>query len=158
MRPTVVFWVVVLFTATGCFSLQPVAGQPLPLGTVLSLSINDAGRVALGAKMGQGISDIEGRLVQKDSAAYVLAVSQVKSLRDGVQVWSGEHVSVGTEFVNVASEKRFSRSRTALLSAATVGVIAILVSQGILGNLSGADVKTPPDTARSIKIPLVINR
>ena len=72
----------------GCFTLKPVTGQPLPLGTVVSLSINDAGRAVLSGTMGPEISDIEGRLVQKDSAEYVLAVSLVKLMRGGEQVWS----------------------------------------------------------------------
>jgi len=137
----------------GCYTLQPVAGQPLPLGSQVSLAINDAGRAALGGSMGPEISDIQGRLLQKDSAEYVLAVSQISLLRGGEQVWAGERVRVQTSFVSTVSERRFSRGRTAILSAAALGVVAGIFSQGILGNLSGSEGKTPPDSGASNRIP-----
>ena len=137
----------------GCYTLQPVAGQPLPLGSQVSLAINDAGRAALGGSMGPEISDIQGRLLQKDSAEYVLAVSQISLLRGGEQVWAGERVRVQTSFVSTVSERRFSRGRTAILSAAALGVVAGIFSQGILGNLSGSEGKPPSDSGASNRIP-----
>lgn len=145
-------------SVTGCFTLQPVAGQPLPLGTTVSLGINDAGRAALGGAMGPEISEIEGRLIQKDSAEYVLAVALIKLLRGGEQVWSGERIHVKTAYVNGVSEKRFSRGRTAIVATAAAGVLALLISQGVLGNLAGDDGKLPPDTGVSIKYPRFIKR
>ena len=150
--------VAAVLIATGCYALQPVTGQPLPLGTVLSLSINDAGRAVLGGTMGPEISSIEGRLIQRDSAEYVLAVAQVSLLRGGEQVWAGERIRIKTEFVNAVSEKRFSRTRTAIVTTAVVGVVALVISQGILGSLSGDNGKTPPDTGVSIKYPRFIKR
>lgn len=147
-----------MLIATGCYALQPVVGQPLPLGTVVSLSINDAGRSVLSGTMGPEISDIQGRLVNKDSAEWVLAVEQVSLLRGGEQVWSGERIRVKSEFVSAVSEKHFSRSRTVIVSAAVVGVVGLLISQGILGNVLGDDSKLPPDTGVSIKYPRYIKR
>jgi hypothetical protein len=133
--------------------LHPVANQPLPLGTIVSVSINDAGRAALGGSMGPEIGDIEGRLLQKDSAEYVLAVTQLHLLRGGEQVWSGERIRIKTEFVNTVAERRFSRGRTAALSAAAVGVVAIMFSQAIRGAIAGDEGKAPPDSGISIKYP-----
>ena len=148
-----------LLVSMGCFTLKPVTGQPLPLGTVVSLSINDAGRAVLSGTMGPEISDIEGRLVQKDSAEYVLAVSLVKLMRGGEQVWSGERIRVKSEFVSGVMERKFSRSRTAFVVSAAAGAIALIASQGILGDKSGdADGKLPPDTGISIKYPRFIKR
>ena len=150
--------VAAVLIATGCYALQPVVGQPLPLGTVVSLNINDAGRSVLGGTMGPEISDIQGRLIQKDSAEWVLAVAQVSLLRGGEQVWSGERIRIKTEFVNSVSERRFSRSRTAIVSSAVVGVVALLVSQGIIGSLAGDEGKLPSDTGVSVKYPRFIKR
>jgi hypothetical protein len=138
--------------AMGCYSLTPVAGQPLPLGMIVALDINDAGRVGLGGQMGPSISSIQGRLVEKDSAEYVLAVTQIYLQGGGDQVWSGERVRVKSEYVSAVSERKFSRTKTALLSAAIVGVAAIVVRQGIVGAFSPEETQ-PPDSANSIRYP-----
>jgi len=137
----------------GCYTVQPIAGQNTALGSTLSININDAGRASLGGQMGPAINEIEGRLLDKDSAGYVLAVSQVRLFGGGEQVWSGERVRIKTEFVNTVSEKKFSKSKTALISAAAVSVVAIVLSKGLIGSLSGDDGKLPPDTGIAVKYP-----
>lgn len=142
-----------LLVSMGCYTLHPIVGQTLPLGSQVALSINDAGRASLGGQMGPEIAVIQGRLLQKDSTEFVLAVAQIELLRGGEQVWSGERIRVKNEFVNSVSERRFSRGKTALVGAATAGVLAIIFSQGILGNLAGSEGKTPPDSGVSSRIP-----
>ncbi len=147
-----------LLAVMGCYSLQPITGQPLPLGMVVSLGLNDAGRAAMGGQMGPEIAEIEGRLVQKDSSAYVLAVAQIRLLRGGTQVWAGERVTVKTAFVTGVSKREFSRSKTAIVTAAAIGVVAIGIQQGILGKVEGAESKTPPDTSLSIRFRRFVKR
>ena len=139
--------------AMGCYSLQPVVGQTLPLGANVSLAVNDAGRVALGGQMGPEISEVEGRLLQKDSVEYVLAVSQVHLMRGGEQIWSGERIRVKAEYVTGVTEKRFSQGKTVAISAAAIGIVVIAIKQGILGNVAGEEGKTPPDTGKTIRYP-----
>ena len=141
-----------------CYTLQPVQNQPTPLGTILSLSINDAGRVGLAEQMGTGVSDVEGRLLLLDSVTYVLAVSQVETQRFGTQVWSGERVSFNRTYVNQANVKRFSRSRTAILSAAAVGLVVAVATQKLFGSANNEPTKTPPDTSLSNRIPAFLRR
>lgn len=145
------------FVATGCYSLQPVMQQGIPIGQMVSISINDAGRAGLSGRMGPNITDVMGRLVQKDTA-YVLAVSEVQAFRAGTQVWSGEHVTISNSYVSSVSERKFSRSKTALVVGAAVGLVAILATQGILGSSTGDDTKPPVDTIATNKIPLFIKR
>lgn len=147
-----------VLVSAGCYTLEPVGNQPLPLGSQVSLSINDAGRAALGGQMGPEISDIQGRLLQRDSAEYVLAVAQVSLLRGGEQVWAGERIRVKTGYVNTISERRFSRSRTVAVSAVTLGVVVAIFSQGILGNVAGDDNHPRTDSANSNRIPRFIKR
>lgn len=147
-----------IVAVSGCYTLQPVTRQTLPAGMTISVNINDAARAALSAQMGPNISEIQGRLIQEDTAGFMLAVSEVRTFRGGTQVWSGEHVLIRKEFVNQANERKFSRRKTAIVSVAVVGVLAILASQGIIGSLSGNDGKLPIDTIVSSKIPLFIKR
>ncbi len=137
----------------GCYTVQPIAGQNLPVGATLVLVINDAGRVALGGSMGPAIGEIEGRLLEKDSTGYLVSVTQIRMLGGGEQVWSGERIQVRTEFVNSVSERKFSRSKTALIAAGAVGIVAIVFSKGLVGSLSGDDGQVPPDTGAAVRYP-----
>ncbi|MEP6834804.1 MAG: hypothetical protein ABJB74_15525 [Gemmatimonas sp.] len=133
-------------------------GHPVAVGNTISLSINDAGRVGLAGQMGPNITYVEGRLVERDSSAYVLAVSQIQTFRDGTQVWSGERARIKSEFVNVANEKKFSRGKTAIVVGAAIGVIVAVASTSLLGILTRDNPVTPPDTASTTKIPIFIKR
>jgi hypothetical protein len=139
--------------ATGCYVLKPVVSTSLPLGARIGLDLNDAGRASLGASMGQEIALIEGRLVRFDSGVYVVSVSDIHFLRGGQQAWSGERVQVKQEFVSAVRERTFSRSRTAAIGAAAVGVLAMIVRASIVGSSSGDDGVLPPDTAMTSRIP-----
>ena len=144
---------VTLLVSTGCYTMQPVSEQPFPLGITVELVINDAGRAALRPMMGPEVAKVQGRLVQKDSTGYTVAVTQLGLLRDGTQVWSGERVSIKSEYVNSVAERRFSRGRTAVVTAAVLGVVAIVFTQSIKGSLFGDDGKVPSDTAVAVRYP-----
>ena len=142
-----------LLVSTGCYTMQPVSEQPFPVGITVELVINDAGRAALRSMMGPEVAKVQGRLVQKDSTGYTVAVTQLGLLRDGTQVWSGERVSIKSEYVNSVTERRFSRARTAVVTAAVLGVVAIVFTQSIKGSLFGDDGKVPSDTAVAVRYP-----
>ena len=144
---------VTLLVSTGCYTMQPVSEQPFPVGITVELVINDAGRAALRPMMGPEVAKVQGRLVQKDSVGYTLAVTQLGLLRDGTQVWSGERVSIKSEYVNSVTERRFSRGRTAVVTAAVLGVVAIVFTQSIKGSVFGDDGKVPSDTAVAVRYP-----
>ena len=144
---------VTLLVSTGCYTMQPVSEQPFPVGITVELVINDAGRAALRSMMGPEVAKVQGRLVQKDSTGYTVAVTQLGLLRDGTQVWSGERVSIKSEYVNSVTERRFSRGRTAVVTAAVLGVVAIVFTQSIKGSLFGDDGKVPSDTAVAVRYP-----
>ncbi len=139
--------------ALGCYTLQPIRTTSPILGSEIGLDLNDAGRVALGGTMGPEIGQIEGRLVRMDSSGYLLSVSTVHFLRGGEQVWTGERVSVKTDYVSSVTERKLSKGRTAILSAAGIAAVAIIVTRAIVvSGRSNPDV-VPVDTAQTIRIP-----
>ena len=137
----------------GCYSLQPVRGPIPELGQVIGLDINDAGRVVLGGAMGPEIAQLEGRLVRRDTNAFVVGVLSVKLLRGGQQVWHGETVHVKREYVSSIYERRFSKSRTLVAGAVGVGLIVALTSKSLLGVFTTEDPKTPSDTLQAQRRP-----
>jgi len=144
---------VTLLVSTGCYTMQPVSEQPFPVGITVELVINDAGRAALRPMMGPEVAKVQGRLVQQDSVGYTLAVTPLGLMRDGTQVWSGERVSIKSEYVNSVTERRFSRARTAVVTAAVLGVVAVVFTQSIKGSVFGDDGKVPSDTAVAVRYP-----
>src|SRR5262245_27039366 len=137
----------------GCYTLQPTGGVVPQPGNVIGLDINDAGRAALGGSMGPAIEQVEGRLVQKTNAEYVVAVSTVHLLRGGEQVWSGEEVHIRSDYVESVYERRFSKSRTAAFAAAAVGTIALIATKSIAGSGLIDPGPAPGDSGHTILRP-----
>ncbi|MCA0377042.1 MAG: hypothetical protein LCH84_15430 [Gemmatimonadetes bacterium] len=137
----------------GCYATHPVAGTAVPLGNVVVLTVTDQGRAVLEPQMGPSIESIEGRLTARDSASYTLSVTATQLLRGGQQVWTGERIRIRSEHVALVSEKKFSRSRTAIVSAATIAVIVGVAKGGLAGLLQGDEGKLPSDSAISVRIP-----
>jgi len=121
----------------GCYTLQPAAGVTPELGSTLAFSINDLGRVALGGSMGPEIDQIEGRLISNEKEGngsdYFVAVSAVRLLRGGNQVWRGEQVHIKSEYVNSIYLRQYSRGRTIALSTIAVVAVASLATAAIVG-------------------------
>ena len=100
----------------GCYTLQPAMSGP-DVGSALALDINDVGRVALGGTIGQGIGQLEGRLIGSDDGEYLIAVTSVRYLSGGEQIWGGERVRIRKEYVGNTYERRFNKGRTVALGA-----------------------------------------
>ena len=132
-------------TVTGCYTLQRAGGATPPAGQRVAFDVNDAGRSALGGLIGPEVAQIEGRLLSNGTEDYLLAVSTVRLLRGGEQVWSGEQVRIRREHVTTTYERRLSRGRTLALAAVAGGVVAVFVGRSLAG--AGSDhPRLPIDT------------
>jgi hypothetical protein len=138
---------------TGCYTLQPTRGVVPPAGTSMGFDITDAGRVALGGVMGPEISQIEGRLVERDSNDYVIAVSGVHFLRGGEQTWHGEAVRIRADYVSSLYVRRFSASRSVALGAAGASAVAAIAVRSLIGSATDQGGRSPGDTAQTQRSP-----
>ena len=125
----------------GCYTLQSAAGVVPEIGSEVAFDVNDVGRVALGGTMGPEIKQIEGRVISRDQGEFTLAVSAIRLLQGGEQVWRGEQVRLKSEYLGNAYERKFSRSRTLVLSAASIGSFAYLLTRSL--RASGTEDETP---------------
>ncbi len=131
--------------------MEPVEGPTPAVGTEIAFDINDAGRLALGGSMGPEITQIEGRLLEKGPADYLVAISAVHMLRGGEQVWSKEPVRIKSEYVSSVYEKKFSALRSVALGAVGVGLVAGLVGRSLVGGGTPDPGKQPGDTAQTTR-------
>ena len=131
-----------------CYTLRPATGIATPsLESVIAVDINDAGRAAMGGVMVPEIGQIEGRLTAIDENEYAIAITAVRLLRGGEQVWRGELVRIKKDYVTRVYEKHFSAGRTIMASVAGASVIAYVAAKGLVGAGLG-DMRVPSDTGR----------
>jgi hypothetical protein len=132
----------------GCYSLRPTRGATPEIGEKVAFDLNDNGRAALGGSMGPEIGQIEGRLLQKDTAQYVVAVSAVRLIRGGEQTWSGETVRIKSDYVSSAYTRQFATGRTLALGAIGAGALTFIVTRSLIGS-GDAEKPAPTDTANT---------
>lgn len=132
----------------GCYTLAPVRGASPVVGSKVAFDVNDAGRVALGGSMGPEIAQIEGQLVERDGETYLVAVSTIRLLRGGEQVWSGEQVRLKSEYLGPAYERKFSKGRSIALGVVGVGgFTALIATRSLFGGGTKEVPKDPGDTS-----------
>jgi hypothetical protein len=116
----------------------------------MAFDLNDAGRVGLGGALGPEVAQIEGRLVERDSAGYLLAISNVRLLQGGEQVWTGEQVRIRPEFVGNTYIRRFSMGRSIGFGAVGIGgFAALLATRSLLGSGDKSDDRPPDDSVNT---------
>jgi len=135
----------------GCYTMRPT-GRVVPgAGTRMAFDVTDAGRVALGPTMGPEITRIEGRLVGAEESEYLIAVSTVRLMRGGTQVWRGEQVRVRSEHVASSYIRSFDKTRSIVLGAGiAASVAAVFITRSLLG--SGDDNPDNPGGGGEVRI------
>jgi hypothetical protein len=136
----------------GCYTLQPTMGVSPEIGNEMAFDITDVGRVGLGSSMGPEIAQIEGRLVSRENAEYLVAVSAVHYLRGGEQPWKGEQVRLKSDYVGSTYQRHFSKGRTIALSAAGIGGVVFLLSRNLIGSARD-ESPDPPPVGSTIRVP-----
>jgi hypothetical protein len=125
----------------GCYTLHPTYGVMPAVGERVAFDVNDAGRVALGGSIGPEIAQIEGQLLEQQGEELRLAVSTIRLLRGGEQVWRGESVTLRQEYLGTSYVKRLSPGRSIALGVVTIGgFTAFMLST----NLFAIGIVEPP--------------
>jgi hypothetical protein len=119
----------------GCYKYVPVEPSGPPPGVRANLVLSDAGTVEMARWVGPSTRVIEGDVVTATPEGVTVAVRRLER-RDGVEeFWKGEEVMIPRGAVATYTERRLSRSRTALLTAGAVAV-ALAVGQAF-GDITG---------------------
>ena len=125
----------------GCYVYTPVMGPPPPT-TYVALDITDRGRVGLGDLIGPAATRVEGVVRAETDSTYALNVASVGYLNGQSNKWSGEPLLLRKDFIGNVRERKFSRSRTALVTGSAVGgVLLFALTRGLFGFGSSTDGK-----------------
>jgi hypothetical protein len=90
----------------------------------VALEVNDEGRVALNRPLGPGIWRVQGTLAAVEGDDYVVDALSVTPIRGQELPVSGVRVRLSQRYVTRLDERRFSRSRTAIVFGSAVAVVA----------------------------------
>ncbi len=146
IRGAAVFTAVALSVGfvTGCYVYEPVTASMLAPGKTIALDLNDLGRLNLASLIGPEVKGVSGVLVAQSSNEYVVRVNQLTFFNKREAQWSGEAVTVRSDYVTALYEERLSSSRTALAVAGGAGVVgALLAAKAIAGAGNGSDEAKP---------------
>jgi hypothetical protein len=133
----------------GCYVTRPVTTAPAPGSTIL-LDLSDAGRQALGERIGSSAASVEGRVTAVNGEDYLLRVLSVTYLNGQNNQWSGESLAVPLAVVTQARSRQLSRSRTIVAGAGlAAGLVVLAARASFLGTGSGGTGPTAPPTGRN---------
>ena len=127
--------VALIALVSGCYKYVPVEPNGPPSGVRANLVLSDAGTVEMARWVGPSTRAIEGDVVSANAEGLTMAVRRLER-RDGVEeFWKGEEVTVPRAAVASYTERKLSRSRTALLTA---GALALALGVGqAFGDIAG---------------------
>jgi hypothetical protein len=130
---------------SGCFQYVPVGAAPVPPGTLVSLAINDRGRVALEDRLGPGVRRIRGTLSETTDSSIVVSLHSIEFADLNIAArMDGESVGIQRQLVAEFRERRLSRTRSWLAAGLVTGGI-ILVSFIGIGGFGGDDPSDRPN-------------
>ncbi len=136
---------------TACYTYDARSPGDISPGEHIVVTVNNQGRVALAADLGDDVATAEGDLVAADAAGMRMRVTSVGYVSGASSDMSGVQVSIPSNSVVMVTTKQFSRSKT---TAVAVGLGALLIAAikafGLIGSGNGdAANKPPPPTGTS---------
>ncbi len=132
---TRVFAAVVVVACSACYKYVPVEVSGPPPGARANVVLSDEGTVEMARWVGPGTRAIEGEVVSADANGLTLAVRRIEK-RNGIEeFWKGESVTIPRGAVSTFTERRLSRSRTAMFGAGIVAA-AFVIGQAF-GDITG---------------------
>lgn len=154
-RRWIVWTIVLLAGAQGCYEYVPVETPSATVGKLVELKITDPGRVGLAPRFGPGLDLVEGRLVAQRDSDLTVSVLSIRSLDGGSTRWSGESVSLNRGFIRSMSSRRLSPIRTTLLATAAATVLYLTAGRSLSGGgKDPQEAPEPPNPPISSRIPV----
>lgn len=123
--------------ACGCYSNVPIQLSSAPTSTKLVVALTDAGSDSLARYLGPGVETVSGKLLQNGDNGISLAVSQVTMRSGAEQFWKGETVALPKYSIGTVQERKLSKPRTILLSAAIIAAAFTVKLSGVGSSNSG---------------------
>ena len=130
------FTAFVVLIANACYTAVPLATDRPPQGTVLIVSLTDAGSAQMASVLGPKSVGLSGKYLGESGDSLVLGVSSVMQQSGNETFWQGERIAVPHSIIATVRERKASVAKSALIVGALVAVlvgITSVVSSGTPG-------------------------
>ena len=104
----------------GCYRLTPIEGAVPDAGSDVRVGLTDAGSVLLAPQVGPRIAAIDGKALQSNDSAIVLAVAAVVAQNGRSMAWSQERLSVPRGAVSSLRTRALDRKKTWIVAGLSV--------------------------------------
>jgi hypothetical protein len=112
----------VAFALSACYSNVPIQLSTAQPNTKLVVALTDQGSDSLARYLGPGVATVGGKLLQNNDTGVSLAVTTLTMRSGAEQFWKGETVALPKYSIGTVQERKLSKPRTILLSAAIVAL------------------------------------
>jgi hypothetical protein len=126
------------FMVGACYTYRPVTASVAPSGMRVKAALSDVGRVNVAPFVGQGVTAVEGEVLESNEGSVTLSLTSVTRLGEGSSTWAGERLRLQRADIAQLGEKSISRTKTAWV-ASGVGLAVALFALGAqkMGGPSG---------------------
>jgi hypothetical protein len=125
-HPRLIIVLSLALLTVGCYRLTPIEGPVPEAGSDVRVDLTDAGSVRLASRVGPRIAAIDGRALQSNDSAIVLAVAAVVGQNGRSMAWSQERLSVPRDAVSSLRTRTLDRKKTWLVAGLSVAGVVLL--------------------------------
>jgi hypothetical protein len=127
----------VAIALSACYANVPIQLSTAQPNTKLVVALTDAGSDSLARYLGPGVATVGGKLLQNSDGGVSLAVTTLTMRSGAEQFWKGETVALPKYSIATVQERKLSKPRTFLLSAAIVALGLTVKLSGVGASNSG---------------------
>lgn len=123
-----------LMLTTGCYTYQMKSPSELIPGQNIAVQVNNVGRVALTADLGDDVAKFNGKVVSVGDSTLGVSVNHIDYLNGSYTAFPGGTVTVSRNAITSVSTKTFSQSKT---TVAAIGFVASIVALLVVLHATG---------------------
>jgi hypothetical protein len=143
------FVLLVVSLSTACYRYVPIANTSASLaGTQVRVELSDVGTVAVKPAIGEGVLQIEARVIDRGSDQVTLSVLGIRRRGDALfKQWTGDQLSLTTTDIRNLTTRHLDRRRSAMAGIGafvTAALAAFVISKVSTSSSGGTPTKPPP--------------
>ena len=127
-----------LIVTTACYTYEVKAPTDVVAGQHIEVVVNNIGRVAVTADLGEDVAKIDGDFVSLTDSVLKLRVSEMTFLNESTSAYPGSVISIPRIGVVSVSTKQFSRSKTTVVAVGLTALVVALIAAIGIGGLGGS--------------------
>ena len=127
-----------LILTTACYTYDVKAPTDVVTGQRIEVVVNNIGRVAVAADLGEDVAKIDGDFVSLTDSVLKVRVTELTFVNESTSDYPGSVISIPRLGVVSVSTKQFSRSKTTIVAVGLTALVVALIATIGIGGLGGS--------------------